>query len=279
MTKKTTRQSDRNLEQFKAELTEGHYNTVVGARRGAAYLPEKDKEIALKLVAKHFGVGVDEPGEATRGARKGKVGGVKKKVSKKPAKKVAKKAAAAPAIPAKGAKKKVSKRKAAAKATTPPPAPVGEAEAVVAAGASKPKTEPAKKVRAVRGSKKAAAKGGEKRAASAPSGGVLSDLGIVQNICGTVDTALKTMQLARSLSGDKLDLSEGLREVVETTGAAIASLRKHLPTTVEAAPAPVPAAGPMPEMSNGERPTNMEALTAAAAGAGFPPPVTAQHVS
>jgi len=272
MTKKTTRQSDRNLEQFKAELTEGHYNTVVGARRGAAYLPEKDKEVALKLVAKHFGVGVDEPGEATRGARKGKAGGAKKKVSKKPAKKVAKKAAPAAAAPPPKGKKKVAKKlgkqkKAApAAASEAPQAPTAEAA---------PAAAPVKKVRAARGSKKAATA----KAPTAAPGGVLSDLGIVQNICGTVDTALKTMQLARSLSGDKLDLSDGLREVVETTGAAVASLRKHLPASVDALPKEAP--GPMPDpQSNGERPTNMEALTQAAAAAGFPPPAGApQHVS
>lgn len=269
MTKKTTRQSDRNLEQFKAELTEGHYNTVVGARRGAAYLPEKDKEVALKLVAKHFGVGVDEPGEATRGVRKGKTGGAKKKVSKKVAKKVAKKAApTATAAPMKGKKKvarKTSARKAAAAApSVAPPAPTAEATEA---------TPTVKKVRAARGSKKASTGAAPK----SPPTGVLSDLGIVQNICGTVDTALRTMQLARSLSGDKLDLSDGLREIVETTGAAVASLRKHLPPSVDVLPKE--ATGSLPDaQGNGERPTNMEALSQAATAAGFPAPAP-QHVS
>jgi hypothetical protein len=79
MTKKPAKQRNynRTFDQFKAELSDGHYNTVVGARRGAAYLPEADKAKALGLVAKHFGVGLDEPGEMT--GRRGR----KKKVARK----------------------------------------------------------------------------------------------------------------------------------------------------------------------------------------------------
>ena len=79
MTKKPAKQRNynRTFDQFKTELSDGHYNTVVGARRGAAYLPEVDKAKALGLVAKHFGVGLDEPGEMT--GRRGR----KKKVARK----------------------------------------------------------------------------------------------------------------------------------------------------------------------------------------------------
>lgn len=64
--------SRRTFNQFEKELKEGHYTSVVGARRGAAYLPKAKRENALALVAAHFNIAIDEPGEATRGARVGR---------------------------------------------------------------------------------------------------------------------------------------------------------------------------------------------------------------
>jgi hypothetical protein len=269
MTNKNAKRSDKNLAQFKAELAEGHYNSVVGARRGAAYLSEGEQAAALKAVAAHFDVGLDEPGEATRGERsKGKKKAKKKVARKATAKKIAKKAVAS-GVPAKGAKKKYLKKRGAQKASTPPPA---EPEVATASA-----PEQVKKVRAPRGSKKAAV---HAPALDFPrTTGALSELGIVSNICGTVDQALKTIQLAQSLSKGELNIQSGLQEIVETTGAAVASLRKHLPPSLfpEMQASEPPVSAPVPTYSNGERPTNMDALghaVAAAAGAAQPTPAS-----
>jgi hypothetical protein len=264
--KKNAKKSDKTLEQFKSELKSGHYNSVVGARRGVAYIPEKDREAGLKAVASHFGIGLNEPGEATRGERSG----AKKKVAKKaPAKKVVKKAAASP-VPAKGAKKKVAaKRKKAAPATEAPPAEAAaptEAAPVTPAAPKKQRTR-----KSVHGSAPATN--------FASGSGPLTDLGIVMQVCGTVDQALKTIQLAQQVSKGELNIQEGLREIVETSAAAVASLRKHLPTgltTEQLQPggpppeAATPSSIPPAPYGNGERPTDMGALTQAANAAGFP---------
>lgn len=272
MTKKSTKHSTRTLEQFKEELSNSHYNTVVGARRGAAYLPEKDRDAALKLVAKKFGVGIDEPGEATRGDRRSKKVGSRKKTVKRVA-------AAAP--PAKG-KKKVAKKvskKAARKPAEPEAAPA-EAE-TAEASAPVPVAEgeaPVKKKRAVRGSKKADAKTAEANPdyTTPTAKGPLGLLGVASKIIPLVDQALVTIARAKEYSGGTLDITAGLRDVIDTTGAALKELRRHLPDTSElehlaSLSGPPSASYSPPEAAvygDGNRPTNHQALQEAAAAAG-----------
>lgn len=271
MTKKSTKHSTRTLEQFKEELSSQHYNTLVGARRGAAYLPEKDREAALKLVARTFGVSVDEPGEATRGVRRkaSKPGGKKKAVRR-----------AAAALPIKGKKKKLGKktsRKAARKSADPEAAPVE------ASAPSEPSPEveeaevaaPVKK-RAASGSKKKTAEKFSHPPMPVIGDGPLSQLGIASSIIPLVDQALETIAKAKAHSGGTLDITTGLQDVLNTTGAALRELQQYLPRPKE--PELVPG-GPLPELStavygDGVRPTNHQALQEAAAAAGLPAAVS-----
>lgn len=239
--KKATRTSNRTLADFKKDLDEGKYNSVVGARRSVSYIPEKDREKGLKLVAEKFGVGLDEPGEATRGSRRGK-----RAKPAKVAKKVAKKAAGrtAKAKPAKKAARKAKSDDDSAGAPVPAAKPPAGRKRSVGTGI------------------------GTVARSVLPEDKLMAELGLVGGVVGTIDQAIRTMEKANEMSGGKLNIQLGLQSAADTLGEAVSSLSRYVP---KRQPETAPTA-PSEPVVEGERPTNNAAAIAAATAAGIPIP-------
>ena len=234
------------LDQFKTDLKANKYTTVPGARRAASYLSDTDKVVALKAIASQFGIGVDEPGTIKRGA---------KKISK-----ATKPVEAAPVKLGVLKKKPGRPRKIpAAEAVLPtlavasePKKKMGRPRKVVAAEA-----EPVVQVRTPEPKKKISRKSDK-----------LDDIGLMSTLGGTLMNAVNILRECNTLSGNKLSVTDGYQEIVDTTKGLVRALKPHVSALVHQDPPPPPTQG------NGafDRPYNQALLEAAALSVGVPLP-------
>lgn len=247
MTKKTAkRNKNMTFEQFKAKLAGNEYKTVVGARKGAAYIPEAEHQKALVLVSKHFGVGLDEPGESTRGPGK-KV--IKKKVTWKGAAK-----AAAKPVKAKATRRAAAKSE--APASVAPPAP-----------ARKPRVRRTPEPEAT-----------TQPSISSQEAALFQKITAICNAADVSQKVIAALDLANKISKN-IDIDDALRETVETLKVSVRAIREQGVSAMSPSEPHQPESQPVSETlenpyGNGMRSADPQALAAAAAAAGVAPPAT-----
>lgn len=231
------------LDSFKESLNADKYGTATGARKAASYLSDTDKAAALKLVAKHFGIGVDEPGPTGRKGAK-KVG--KKKVAKAVVEgKFRADVAEAP------------KRKPGRPRKNPlPEAPV-EAAPVVAAPVEAPKQR-----------KRRAAKVEATEPVRTPEP-KSQDAVKFEQISSKVDLLSRAVDVLRKVNDLFLNAGGSASQDVADAAADIAKALKPSVSALAHQDAPPP---PVPTNGVAERPFDPELLEAAAQSVGIPLP-------
>jgi len=254
------------LESFKANLNEGKYESIGGARKAAAYLPDGDKVAALKLVDKRFDSdGADVAKKVDKRAAK----------EEKPAKRNIKKTQAAVSAPVKLGvlKKKPGRpRKVVAETVLPP------LETVLTAPVAAPKNKPGRPRKnplpVVSVAPEAAlvrtpAPEKTKRRKSEEVGSEpLDKIGLIGRVMGGLEAALRILEKANSLSNGMLNTT-GYQDIAETATSAIRALKPHVTQLAHQDSPPPPVIS-----SNGQadRPFDQALLDAAAQSAGIPLP-------
>ena len=248
------------LDSFKTDLNADKYSTATGARRAASYLSETDKASALKLVAKHFGIGLDEPGPTGRkGARVGK-----KKVSKKVVKVVAVKPAASGLGMLRKKKLGRPRKNPVPEAVAAPPAAAAAPEAPKRRGRP-PKVKVETVPEPVRTPELEAPKRQSRKGSRDTDH--LDQIGLIGRAMGPLESALRILEKANQLANGQLNTA-GFQEVADTATEAIKALRPHVARLAHQDPPPPPIS------SNGQadRPYDPALLEAAAHSRGIPLP-------
>lgn len=264
------------LDSFKADLNAEKYGTATGARKAASYLSETDKAAALKLVAKHFGIGMDEPGPTGR-----KQGRASKKVAKKvEAKKVT--TEAAKFVPTGGLglpRKKRGRPRKNPEAEVAVVAEVAAAQPAEAVAPKKRRGRPPKAKVAVEAASepiRTPEPAVKRQARKVTEGGALDQIGLIGRAMGPLESALKILERANQLANGQIQTT-GFQDIADTAAAAVRALKPHVTAVPLQNPPPrveLPAQPAELAYSNGQvdRAYDPALLEAAALSAGIPLP-------